>query len=599
VSQEAEHPERSLYLRTGRDCTFVTLHPAAVPAGTAVVMCPPFGWEEVSSYRIRRAWAVSLAQAGHSVLRVTLPSTGDSGGRVHDPDRLSAWTESIAQSAAWLRHETGAARVVAIGLQLGGLLAWRATAMGAPIDDLVLWAVDARGRALVRQLRAFSRMETDQFFAGLPAPPPPPEGELEAAGFKLSAETLGALEAVDLAAMDLPEPDGRRALLLGRDGLATDERISTRLTELGVTVTRASGDGYGQMTSHPQQAELPVATMAGVAEWIAEGAGPGAAGPRAVPPPPPEAVQFDGPNDEGWTETPLRIEHAGVALSGILTRPGSPDSSGLCAVLLNAGAVRRIGPSRLWVQAARRWAMRGVPTLRLDVEGIGDADGPAAGYQEDVDFCRDEQLAQVAAALDFLNDAGIGDRFLVAGLCSGAYWAFLLALDDARVCAAGMINCRVLAWQQDLAASRYVRTLLTRRPSPAYIRSILTPEIVIALMRWLLRAPVRRWRRLGGQRADGAHEVDRRLNRLLASGKHVTILFTEREPLRDELERSGWLARLEAAPTVTVDRVAVMDHTLRPAWAQDQLEAALDRALDQELRAAPPAGAVRSSSGPA
>jgi hypothetical protein len=286
-----------------------------------------------------------------------------------------------------------------------------------------------------------------------------------------------------------------------------------------------------------------------------------------------------------------------VTGSGILTQPRAPESSGLCAVLLNAGAVRRIGPSRLWVQAARRWATRGVPTLRLDVEGIGDADGPAAGYHQDIDFCRDEQLAQVAAAVDFLRDAGIGDRFLVAGLCSGAYWAFRLALDDDRVCAAAMINCRVLAWQEDLAASRYVRTLLTRRPSPAYIRSILTPAIVKQLTRWLLRAPARRLRRLRGRRDGGGSQLDRRLTRLLASGKHVTILFTEREPLRDELERSGWLARLEAAPAVTVDRVRVIDHTLRPVWAQDQLEAALDRALSQELAAEPPADAISSSSG--
>jgi hypothetical protein len=597
VSTDVAHRERSLYLRTGRDWTFVTLHPGSAPAGTAVIICPPFGWEEVSSYRIRRAWALSLAQAGHSVLRVTLPSTGDSGGRVHDPDRLTAWTEAIAQGAAWLRHETGAARVAAIGLQLGGLLACRAAAMGAPIDDLVLWSVSSRGRTLVRQLRAFSRMETEQFFAGLPAPPPPPEGELVAAGFKLSADTLAALEAFDLAEMEMPDPGGRRALLLDRDGLAADDRIAAWLAQLGVPVTRRPGDGYGPMTSHPQSAELPAATMTSVAEWIGAGAAPRGARPSATPAPPAAVDRLDGPDEEGWTETPVRIEHAGVALWGILTEPRAPESSGLCAVLLNAGAVRRIGPSRLWVQAARRWATRGVPTLRLDVEGIGDADGPAAGYHADIDFCRDEQLAQAAAAVDFLRDAGVGDRFLLGGLCSGAYWAFLLALDDDRVCAAAMINCRVLAWEQDLAASRYVRTLLTRRPSPAYIRSILTPAIVKQVARWLLRAPARQLRRLGGRRVGGASQLDRRLTRLLASGKHVTVLFTEREPLRDELERSGWLARLEAAPGVTVEGVRVIDHTLRPVWAQEQLEAALDRALSQELEAAPGADAISSTSG--
>jgi hypothetical protein len=50
---------------------------------------------------------------------------------------------------------------------------------------------------------------------------------------------------------------------------------------------------------------------------------------------------------------------------------------------------------------------------------------------------------------------------------------------------------------------------------------------------------------------------------------------------------------------VTIERVAVIDHTLRPGWAQDQLEAALDRALDREFQVAAARDAISSSSGPA
>jgi alpha/beta superfamily hydrolase len=31
----------------------------------------------------------------------------------------------------------------------------------------------------------------------------------------------------------------------------------------------------------------------------------------------------------------------------------------------------------MWVEASRRWAALGVATLRIDLEGIGDADGDA------------------------------------------------------------------------------------------------------------------------------------------------------------------------------------------------------------------------------
>ena len=44
-----------------------------------------------------------------------------------------------------------------IGIGLGGLLAIEATRSGAPIDDLVLWAVPAGGRACLRALRLYAR----------------------------------------------------------------------------------------------------------------------------------------------------------------------------------------------------------------------------------------------------------------------------------------------------------------------------------------------------------------------------------------------------------------------------------------------------------
>ena len=59
---------------------------------------------------------------------------------------------------------------------------------------------------------------------------------------------------------------------------------------------------------------------------------------------------------------------------GILTEPVGP-AVDLCAVWLNAGPQRRIGPNRMWVETARRWAALGVPSVRVDLAAIGDADG--------------------------------------------------------------------------------------------------------------------------------------------------------------------------------------------------------------------------------
>ena len=60
--------------------------PAGAHAGSVrgVVIVPPFGWEDVCSYRPVRELAEMLAAAGMAVLRYDLPGTGDSSGGAHD-----------------------------------------------------------------------------------------------------------------------------------------------------------------------------------------------------------------------------------------------------------------------------------------------------------------------------------------------------------------------------------------------------------------------------------------------------------------------------------------------------------------------------------
>src|SRR5262249_53958126 len=123
--------------------------------GTAVLICPPWGWDEVTSYRARGAWATRLAAEGRPSLRVDLPGAGASPGPPADAGLADAWIDAVAGAAAWLAALPDVDRVAAIGLGLGGLLAAAAIGRGAPIDDLVLWAAPETGRAWIRELRAF------------------------------------------------------------------------------------------------------------------------------------------------------------------------------------------------------------------------------------------------------------------------------------------------------------------------------------------------------------------------------------------------------------------------------------------------------------
>lgn len=582
----------SRYLLVEGEASFTTLHlpdPAIRSAG-AVLLCPPFGWEEICAYRALREWALELAAAGHPTLRITYPSTGDSVGNVGDPDRLGAWTAAVSAAARDLRATGGAARVTAVGIGLGGLLAHLAVVGGAPVDDLVLWGVPARGRSLVRQLRAFARLEASIFFEDLPVPEPLPEGELEAGGFRLSAETVTSLAAVDLTSAPLPANGDRRVLLLQRDGIAADADLVEAMKGGGAAVTTAPGSGYFAMTSHPQRTEAPREVFATVRRWLDAVAVPAPSLAVPVPRTPGVATIADTVLTAAGTvrETPIVIPHRGQSLSAVLVTPETEAHAEIAVVLLNAGAVRRVGPNRMWVEAARRWARRGVPVLRLDVAGIGDSDGDASRYARDAGLYAPGLVPQVLAALDALERSRVAHRFVVGGLCAGAYWAFHAALQDDRVVSAVMINPAALIWNEDLGAARDLRALVNQPFSLARLRRAATPERRRAVARWLLGTPRRLRDRVSARGRAGTGcdaDIDVSIDRFLHSGKRALMLFSDHEPLETELTRSGRMGRLRGAETVALEQIAVRDHTLRPAWAQARAHEALDRALERELAA--------------
>ncbi|HEX7609099.1 MAG TPA: alpha/beta fold hydrolase, partial [Solirubrobacteraceae bacterium] len=442
---------RALYLGSPQERFLAFFHDAgAATARSAVLICPPFGWEDICSYRSRRDWAEELARAGHPALRIDLPGSGDSAGGPADPGRVRTWTDAVRLAGDWLRLRSRAPRLAVLGIGLGGMLACRAALEGAEIDELILWAVPARGRTLVRELRAFSHLEVARIVepGADVAEALPEEPELVANGYLMSAETVAALETLDLAAPGPAHAHTRRALVLGRDGLRADERLRELLERAGADVTVADGRGYGEMMLEPQEARPPTAVFALVGDWLAaaetparsdtpapsETPAPSDAPPNSATPAPPsgahEELELRG-GGVALRERPAYVERPDGRLFGVLTEPLGARAD-LCAVLLNAGPQRHVGPNRMWVEIARRWAARGVPSLRIDLEAIGDSDGDSAPLVRVASLYVPEYVEQVHAALDMLEERGLGERFVLLGLCSGAYWSMHAALQDER-----------------------------------------------------------------------------------------------------------------------------------------------------------------------
>jgi pimeloyl-ACP methyl ester carboxylesterase len=584
-------PARPLYLSIDDiDPVFGLLHmPAEADAphrDTAVLICPPFGWEESCSYRSRRDWATHLAGAGYPTLRIDLPGSGDSGGSPEDQGRLAAWTAAIHSATDWLKATTGSERVAAICIGLGGLLACQAIDEGTSIDELVLWAVPARGRTFIRELRAFGLMEASKAIGDGGKQYQLPDGWTGAGGFVLSPETTRALEGLDVATLELPEGQLRRALLLERDGIAVDERLGARFEESGAAVTVSPGSGYSKMMDVPHEARSPLEVFAQTQAWLDESSSP-QPNPLATTDPPRTPVEDHAVVEltvngigVGVRETPLRIEQPFGHMFGVLAEPAEISALSLSAVLLNAGAHRRIGQDRMWVEVARRWAACGVATLRLDLEGIGDADGDIARYRNVKGLSTPALVDQVLAALDTLDERNLGPSYVLAGLCSGAHWSFHGALRDERVGAAFVLNPQSFFWDPSLDTARVLRRGSRSKVLRGEVSLTQIVKLAYGIPSLILQRARTRWRAY----RTGGDELDRALDALRDDGKHLQFMFSEREPLYEELELEGRMQQMDRWPNVGFDFIPGQDHLLRPLVSQRFAHEALDRALDEELR---------------
>ena len=122
------------------------------------------------------------------------------------------------------------------------------------------------------------------------------------------------------------------------------------------------------------------------------------------------------------------------SLSGILTEPDGP-ATGPAVLLLNAGLLHRVGPHRLNVVLARRFAAAGLPSLRFDNSGLGESEP-----RRDELTLEQSMLAEGIEAMNFLAGAGVAERFVPMGLCAGAEQSQRLAHEDPRVVGAVLID---------------------------------------------------------------------------------------------------------------------------------------------------------------
>ena len=124
------------------------------------------------------------------------------------------------------------------------------------------------------------------------------------------------------------------------------------------------------------------------------------------------------------------------SLVGIITEPR--EVRGRPVVILGAGILHRMGPSRVSVDLARALATAGHPVLRFDLSGIGEsARATGQGLLE-------AAINDIGDAIDLAMTTAAGtqwsDGVALVGYCSGADNAFYVGADDERVRAMALFD---------------------------------------------------------------------------------------------------------------------------------------------------------------
>ncbi|MFN7984647.1 MAG: alpha/beta hydrolase [Vicinamibacterales bacterium] len=564
---------------------------------TGVVICAPFGYEMMCVYRASRHLAEQLAANGAPTIRFDYDGTGDSAGSDHDPARVAAWIDSIGLAIDELKMRSGVTDVVLFGLRFGALLS-AAYAQRHPVSGLVLMAPIASGRAFVRELRALEVINGGAASSDT--------GERDTLGYHLSDDTRADLTRIDLTRLETAP--AAHALVIGRDDLPAGEQpLVTALQRVGVVVTSTVTGDFADMVVAPHKALVPFQLWDEVVRWVQQV--PLQEQPLSVFPAA-KTASVSAPAQLAIVETP----HGAVretfvsdgAVFGVLCRPAEPTAAGTVApfraplptvLLLNIGMNHHVGCHRLWVTASRLWATRGYQVLRLDSSGIGDsATGDMSAERALYSGQATEDLRRV---MDVLEKTQGAKRFLLCGLCAGAFMAYHTAVVDSRVVGTVMINLRAFEWRDGDTLDEYQRNTFTS--AEFYRRAAMAPRSWKRLANGDLHASViakKMVRRFGvrtrtalsrlwvaSRGASTGPTVLDNMRTLCRRGTDVLMIFGTDEPGIDLMEDQlgGRASRMRKEPLFRVATIDGADHTFTGRAQREELLAMLDEHLRRRL----------------
>ncbi|MBM4250678.1 MAG: alpha/beta fold hydrolase [Deltaproteobacteria bacterium] len=552
-------------------------HMASEPQrSVAAVICAPFGHEYMVVHRSLRKLGALMASHGFHTLRFDYHGTGDSTGLASDPGRLEAWIQSTCHAVTEVRRASRCDQVMLIGLRLGATIAALASKR-CRVDGLIMLSPVINGRKYTRELVAFAGMKnvaTDNSGHTVIS---------EVVGYPLTDETKHELSKIDLS-----YPGSCRVnqcLLVSRADLPSSEnKLAASLTADGVTTKTIEDSGFASLlTDDAYDAQVPEELWTKVASWACGTYPDFQTALPITPTAMTSKVTFVSQGQE--ISERVFVLHGVTAI--LTTAITEPDHNLPTILISNTGANHRVGNHRLCVTMARTWCALGFRVIRYDRPGTGDSLNPPGSSENDI--YATSGVGALVSLMNFCEQDHGAPSFILAGLCSGAYFSYQTALLDRRAQGLLMINPLTYHWREGDSVARperrstykSTRFYLAAATRPSTWRRLLRREIdfggiASTLGSRVLQRATHQWRASLAwalRHEPSVSPIGQSFLDLEGRGVTIFMIFDAAEGgidlMEEHMHKNAGLMRQR--PLFRLEIIPGADHTFTPLWSQSHL----------------------------
>lgn len=406
---------------------------------TGVLLCRPWGRDEVCSRKFYKRLADKLAVAGFPTLRFDYPGNVDS----LDPDvdeGFSKWIEAADKSAEVLKAISGCDRILLFGFGLGATVSHQLLQKRDDISGIVSAAPVTNGRRYIREMKLHAKLCFETEHIPLDRLDP---NETSILGNVMPDDVVQELSGIKLDNC----PDNLTnipVLYFARETGKAQQDYGHLLQAASKHVTIHPFHEYDALTAQVLTSKVPEELTAATVAWISETQPKTQQAPRPIDP----SLYPAKLETSSFSETSQYIEVSGKKLLTVVTSPKKPSRNASVFIFGNTGGYDHHGGlARDCVDQSRELAKHGVISIRYDGTNTGDSYPDFPEGQEVL--YTDVPVRDFRSIVDFASARFEGPITLV-GRCSSAYAAFHAAAEDERIRQLVLVNQLKLVWDPDV-----------------------------------------------------------------------------------------------------------------------------------------------------